>query len=74
MPKRYGITSDPSRREGELEREYSGFRNFEIVRKFPNQEAAQKWENKQPNAHPGGQKTDGPFYAYSHHYKKKKKK
>ena len=72
MPRRQGITSNISRRRGELEREYSGFRNFKIERRFPNQEAAQKWENKQPNANPGGPKIDGPFFGYSHYYKNKR--
>ena len=72
MPKRHGITNNPSRRRMELEREYSGFKNFKIEKKFPNQEKAQEWENRKPNANPGGPKADGPFYGYSHSYKQKK--
>ena len=55
-----------------MEREYSGFKNFKIEKKFPNQEKAQEWENRKPNANPGGPKADGPFYGYSHSYKQKK--
>ena len=72
MPKKYGITNNLSRRRVELEREYSGFRNFRFEKKFPNQEAAQKWKNRQFNTHPGEPKADGPFYGYSHDYKQKR--
>ena len=71
MPRRYGITNDPPRRKRELEQEYSGFRNFTIEKKFPNQEKAQEWENRQFNARPGGPKMRGPFYGYSRYYEKK---
>ena len=72
MPKRYGITSDPKRRETELKKEYVGFSNFQKERRFPNQESAQKWENTKKNQHPGGPKTPGPFYGYSHSYTRRK--
>ena len=72
MPRRHGITNDPSRRRMELEREYSGFRNFTIEKEFPNQEEAQEWESGQFSAHPGGPKAEGPFYGYSYDYKQKK--
>ncbi len=72
MPKRYGITSDPQRRERELENEFSGSRNFKVERKFPNQKSAQEWENTKKNQHPGGPKTPGPIYGYSHDYTRRK--
>ena len=72
MPRRHGIANDPCRRRMELEREYSGFRHFIIEKRFPNQEEAQKWESRQFNTHPGGPKAEGPFYGYSHYYKKKR--
>ena len=62
----------PAEGRVELERKYSGFRNFRIEKKFPNQEEAQKWESRQFNTHPGGPKAEGPFYGYSHDYDKRK--
>ena len=73
MPKRYGMTNDPNRRKQELKKEYSGVNSFKIEKKFPNKQAAQEWENKKPNSHPGGPKTSGTYYGYSHSYSKKKK-
>ena len=61
MPRRRGITNDPPRRERELEREYSGFRNFRIEKKFPNQAEAQKWESGKFDTHPGGPKAKRTF-------------
>ena len=72
MPRRHGITNNPSRRKVELEREYSGFGSFRIEKKFSNQEEAQEWESGQLDAHPGGPKIDGPFYGYSHYYNQKR--
>ena len=43
-----------------------------LKKKFPNQKAAQEWENRQSDANPGGVKIDGPFYGYSHDYRQKK--
>ena len=75
VKKRYGITINPPRREGELKREYAGFRKFKVEKKFPNKKEAQKWEDKQSGTHnPGGPKTKGTHYGYSHEYKNKKKK
>lgn len=73
MSKRSGITNDPNRRKKELSQEYTNLKDFKIIKKFPNKDKAQKWENKQPNSHPGGPKTPGPYYGYSHSYEKKKK-
>ena len=72
MPKRYGITNNPERREKELKNEYSGFSNFKKEQIFPNREMAQKWENTKKNQHPGGPKTKGPIYGYSHSYSRRK--
>ena len=72
MPRRHGITNDLSRERMKLEREYSGFRNFTIEKKFPNREEAQRWENRQFNTHSGEPKTDGPYYGYSHDYRQKR--
>ena len=72
MPKRYGITSNPQRRKGELENTFSGLKNFKIEKKFPNQETAQKWENTKKNQHAGGPKKEGAFYGYSHDYNRRK--
>ena len=72
MPKRFGITNDPQRRKRELESNFSGISNFKVERKFSNQEAAQNWENTKTNQHPGGPKTPGPFYGYSHNYTRRK--
>ncbi len=74
MSKRYGITSDPERRERELKNQFVGFRGFKVEKPFPNQEMAQKWENTKRNQHPGGPKTSGPVYGYSHHYTRRKPK
>ncbi len=52
MKKRYGITSDPKRRERELKNEFSGMRNFKVEKSFSNQTSAQKWENTKKNQHP----------------------
>ena len=68
MKKRYGITSDPERRERELKNEFSGLSGFKTEKKFFSQKAAQKWEDAKKNQHPGGPKTPGPFYGYSHDY------
>ena len=74
MLKRYGITNDPPRQRIELKQEYSGFSNFRVERRFPNQEEAQEWESKQSGIpHPGWPKIDGPFYGYSHCFTKKKR-
>ena len=72
MPKRYGITSNPRRREAELSREYHGFKNFRVVMEFPNKDVAQDWERGKPNAHSGGRNADGPYYGYYHSYSRKK--
>ena len=72
MPKRYGITSNPGRRKNELKSEFSGMKNFKVESTFPNQESAQKWENTKKNQHPGGPKTPGTFYGYSHSYTRRK--
>ena len=72
MKKRHGITSDPKRRERELSNIFSGVANFKVEKKFPNQAEAQKWENTKKNQHPGGPKTEGPFYGYSHNYSRRK--
>ena len=72
MKKRYGITSDPKRREKELKNEFFGMKNFKVERKFPSQKAAQNCENTKKNQHPGGPKTPGPFYGYSHNYTRRK--
>ena len=72
MPKKHGITNNPTRRRRELKQEYLGFKNFRIEKEFPNQEEAQEWESKQPDTHPGGPKIRGPFYGYSYHYKQKR--
>ena len=72
MKKRYGITGNPQRREIELKNTFSGVTNFKIEKKFPNQELAQKWENTKKNQHPGGPKTEGVFYGYSHNYTRRK--
>ena len=74
MKKRYGITSDPKRRERELKNEFSGVRNFTVEKKFSNQTLAQKWENTKKNQHPGGPKTEGSIYGYSHNYSRRKPK
>ena len=74
MKKRYGITKNPKRREGELKNTFFGVKNFTIEKKFPNQEVAQSWENTKPNQHPGGPKTEGPIYGYSHNYSRRKHK
>ena len=42
MPKRFRITSNPERRKRELESEFSGMKNFQVEKTFPNQESAQK--------------------------------
>ena len=72
MPRRHGITNNPSRRRVELAKEYIGFANFRIEKKFSNQEKAQKWEGRPHSARPKGPKIEGPFYGYSHFYKRKK--
>ena len=72
MPKRYGITSNPERRERELKNEFYGLKNFKLEGKFPNQKEAQKWENTHKNQHPGGPKTSGPIHGYSHDYTRRK--
>ena len=72
--KRYGITNDPERRRKELENTFSGIKNFKVEKKFSNQKAAQEWENTKKNQHPGGPKTKGPVYGYSHDYNRKKPK
>ncbi len=72
--KRYGTTNNPSRRQQELQNEYSGFLGFKVERQFSSKAAAQKWENTKLNAHPGGPKTSGPVYGYSHSYTRKKPK
>ncbi len=72
MKKRYGITNDPKRRERELKNAFSGLNNFKVEGKFPSQTAAQNWENTKRNQHPGGPKTSGPFYGYSHNYTRRK--
>ena len=72
MKKRYGITSDPERREKELKNDFSGLNSFKVEKKFPNQKAAQNWENTKKNQHPGGPKTPGPIYGYSHNYTRRK--
>lgn len=74
MPKRYGITVNPERRKNELNSTFYGLANFKIEKKFSNQELAQKWENKKKNCHPGGPKTEGPVYGYSHSYNRRKSK
>ena len=74
MPKRYGITNDPDRRKQQLESEFSGVKNFKVEQEFPNQESAQRWENTKKNQHPGGPKTEGIYYGYSHNYTRKKPK
>ena len=74
MKKRYGITSDPKRRERELKSDFSGMRNFTVEKIFSNQASAQKWENTKKNQHPGGPKTEGLFYGYSHNYSRRKPK
>ena len=72
MPKRFGITNDPERRERELKSEFSGMKGFKVERKFSSQKAAQNWENTKKNQHPGGPKTPGPVYGYSHNYTRRK--
>ena len=72
MPRKYGITNNPSRRRMELKQEYFGLKHFRVEKEFPNQEEAQEWESKQPDTHPGGPKIRGPFYGYSYHYKQKR--
>ena len=72
MPKRYGITNNPERREKELKNEFSGMKNFKIEQTFSNQKAAQKWENTKKNQHAGGPKTKGPIAGYSHNYTRRK--
>lgn len=72
MKKRYGITKDPERRVKELENTFSGVKNFKIEKQFPNQKEAQMWENTKPNQHPGGPKTRGPVFGYSHNYSRRK--
>ena len=72
MPKRYGITNNPERREKELENAFSGVKNFKVEKRFSTQENAQKWENTKQNQHPGGPKIKGPIYGYSHEYNRRK--
>ena len=72
MPKRYGITNNPDKRMSELNNQYHGFENFEVLEKFPTKAAAQAWEQGKPNAHPGGANAKGPYYGYSHNYSRKK--
>ena len=72
MKKRHGITSNPERREKELKSEFSGMKNFKVEKTFSNQSAAQKWENTKKNQHPGGPKTSGSIYGYSHNYTRRK--
>ena len=72
MSKRYGITNDPERREQELKSEFVGFKGFKVEQRFSNQESAQRWENTKRNQHPGGPKTSGPIYGYSHSYTRRK--
>ena len=72
MPKRYGITKDPKRRERELNSTFSGLKNFKVEKKFSSQKAAQNWENTKPNHHPGGSKTTGSVCGYSHTYTRRK--
>ena len=74
MKKRYGITNDPERRHDELKKEFSGLKNFQIEGKFSSQKLAQEWENRKKNQHPGGPKTEGPIYGYSHNYNRRKPK
>ena len=62
------------RRENELKGTFYDVTKFKIEKKFSNQELAQKWENEQKNCHPGGPKTEGPVYGYSHNYKRRKPK
>lgn len=68
MPQRYGITNNPDRREQQLKGEFLGVKNFKIEQEFPNQETAQKWENKKKNQHPEGSKTEGSYCGYSQNY------
>lgn len=49
MPKRYGITNNPERREKELENTFSGIKKFKIEKQFSSKKAAQEWENTKPN-------------------------
>ena len=72
MPGRHGITNTPIRKRMELAKKYIGFRNFRIEKKFSNQEEAQKWEDRPYRARPRGPKIEGPFYGYSHFYKRKR--
>ena len=72
MKKRYGITNNPERREKELENTFSGIKNFKIEKRFSTQKMAQKWENTKQNQHPGGPKTTGPIFGYSHNYTRRK--
>ena len=72
MPRRRGITNNPALKRSQLEREYDGFRYFKVEKRFPNQEEAQKWENRQFYIHQGGPKMRGPFFGYSYYYEKKK--
>ena len=72
--KRYGITNDPERRRKELENTFSGIKNFKVEKEFSNQKTAQEWENTKKNQHPGGPKTKGPVYGYSHYYNRRKQK
>ncbi len=72
MQIRHGITNDSKRREAELRNHYHGFKNFRIIKRFSSKSAAQAWENGKSNAHPGGPKTSGPYYGYSHEYTRKK--
>ena len=70
--KRHGITNNPKRREKELKKTLSNVEDFKVEKKFSNQRTAQKWENTKSDQHPGGKKTKGPIYGYSHSYSKRK--
>ena len=74
MPKRYGNTNNLERRKIELKNDFFGFKNFKLEKTFSNQKEAQKWENTKKNQHPGGPKTSGPIYGYSHDYTRRKPK
>ena len=74
MPCRVGISTDPEgNRRRYWESKVVGFKNWQILKRFPDQAKAQEYETEYAarhgcKAHPGGPPAPGTWYVYRFDY------